>query len=55
MCKCGHRYEDHISLPGFPGGCEECQVGDCDCGEWRRADNDDMGESRFQRRRKGRG
>ena len=34
-CICGHAWFEHVDLPGFPGGCQECQVGDCDCGRFR--------------------
>jgi hypothetical protein len=33
-CECGHSDSLHVRLPGFPGGAEECQADDCDCGEF---------------------
>lgn len=41
-CVCGHPASDHVRLPGFPGGAEECQAEHCDCGSYRDAiDYDD--------------
>lgn len=37
LCECGHEWWEHVPLPGYPGGCDECQVGDCDCGRFRPA------------------
>ena len=34
-CQCGHDAQDHIELPGFPGGAQECQVGRCGCASFR--------------------
>jgi len=34
-CECGHLFEEHVPLPGFSGGCEECQAEGCECGKWR--------------------
>ena len=42
-CVCGHASYEHIALPGFPGGCDECQGDDlCDCGKFRPV-RDDLG------------
>jgi len=35
ICQCGHDFSLHVPLPGFPGGCDECQADDCDCGKIR--------------------
>ena len=43
-CICGHEDYEHVLLPGHPDGVQECQVGDCDCGQvrpWRRRFPDD--------------
>ena len=47
-CECGHDYDEHVDLPGFPGGCQECQADDCDCGQYRASDTPSL---RRQRRR----
>lgn len=36
-CICGHPASDHVRLPGYPGGCEECRTEGCDCGRYRDA------------------
>lgn len=35
ICQCGHDFTMHVELPGYPGGCQECQADDCDCGQIR--------------------
>lgn len=34
-CVCGHRWPEHVPLPGHPDGAIECQVEDCECGRFR--------------------
>jgi hypothetical protein len=35
LCRCGHRFDEHVPLGCHPDMVEECQVELCGCGRWR--------------------